>query len=160
LVIRMPTPFDLPADGPDVFRTFVMAMPTDRVRYVNAVEFRPGTRAVHHATMLIDETRNSRRRDEEDPAPGYEGGFAPTASYPDGHFLGWAPGQQSVPREPQLTWRLKPGADMVMQLHLKPTGKPEHVQVSVGLFFGSEPPLETLTLLRLAREDIDIPAGA
>jgi tetratricopeptide (TPR) repeat protein len=110
--------------------------------------------------MLVDETRESRRRDEEDPAPGYAGDFAPTADYPDGHFLGWAPGQQLPPAERQLPWRLNPGTDLVIQLHLKPTGKPEHVRVSVGFFFGSAPPSGPLSILRLAREDIDIPAGA
>jgi tetratricopeptide (TPR) repeat protein len=160
LVVRMPDTFELPADGPDVFRLFVVAIPVDAPRFVRAIQFSPGTPAVHHATMLVDQTGESRRRDEEDPAPGYAGAFAPTADYPDGHFLGWAPGQQLPPAERQLPWRLNPGTDLVIQLHLKPTGKPEDVRVSVSFFFGAAPPSGSLSILRLAREDIDIPAGA
>ena len=160
LVARMPETFELPADGPDIFRLFVVPIPVDAPRFVKTLEFSPGTRAVHHATMLVDETPTSRQRDAEDPAPGYNGDFAPTADYPDGHFLGWAPGQQPPPAERQLPWRLNPGTDLVIQLHLKPTGKREQVRVAVSLFFGSDPPSEPLTMLRLAREDIDIPPGA
>jgi tetratricopeptide (TPR) repeat protein len=161
LVARMPESFELPADGPDVFRTFVIPIHVDTLRFIKALEFQPGnTRAVHHATILVDKTPISRQRDEEDPAPGYDGGFAPTADYPDGHFLGWAPGQQLPPNGHQPAWRLDPGSDLVIQLHLKPTGKPAHVRVTVGLFFTPDPPLTTLSMLRLAREDIDIPSGA
>jgi Flp pilus assembly protein TadD len=157
----MPEVFELAADGPDLFRTFVVPIPVAATHYVKALEFRPGdTRAVHHATMLVDRTPASRQRDEEDPAPGYDGGFAPSADYPDGHFLGWAPGQRLQPTGEGLAWRLDPGSDLVIQLHLKPTGKRERVQVSIGLFFTPDAPSRSLSILRLARQDIDIPAGA
>jgi tetratricopeptide (TPR) repeat protein/mono/diheme cytochrome c family protein len=159
LIVRMPEPFELSPDGPDVFRTFVIPIPVNAARYVKALEFQPGTRAVHHATMLVDKTPASRRRDEEDPMPGYEGGFAPSADYPSGHFLGWAPGQLLPVADSETAWPLNPGTDLVVQLHLKPTGKPERVQVTVGLFFTSIPPSRTLSMLRLSRADIDIPAG-
>jgi hypothetical protein len=68
LVIRMPEPFDVPAGGPDVFRTFVFPIPTDAARYVSAIEFMPGTRAVHHANMRLDDTPLSRELDAKDPA--------------------------------------------------------------------------------------------
>src|SRR5262249_36563436 len=54
VVIRMPEPFELPAEGADVFRIFVLAVPTREVRYVKAIELVPGTRAVHHANLRID----------------------------------------------------------------------------------------------------------
>src|SRR5579884_2598142 len=49
LILRMPQPYELRADGPDVFRNFVIPIPTDSVQYVAAMEFIPGSRAVHHA---------------------------------------------------------------------------------------------------------------
>ena len=72
----------------------------------------------------------SRLRDEEDPEPGYEGLIPFSARNPDGYFLGWTPGQAAhiVPEGTQ--WRLDPGSDLIVQLHLQPTGKPESVQVS------------------------------
>lgn len=94
LIIQMPEPYQLAADGPDVFRIFVVPLPVSEPRYVKALEFRPGSKAVHHANLRVDSTDSSRRLDEQDPGPGYAGGLIPfTAAYPDGHFLGWTPGQ-------------------------------------------------------------------
>src|SRR5262245_30505040 len=39
LVIRMPEPYELRADGPDVFRNFVLPIPTSIVGYVKGIEF-------------------------------------------------------------------------------------------------------------------------
>jgi tetratricopeptide (TPR) repeat protein len=159
LVIRMPDPYELRASGPDVFRNFVLPIPTTGVRYVKAVEFIAGTHAVHHANLRIDETTASRQRDAEDPLPGYDGLMAASAIYPEGYFLGWTPGQLP-PMSPELAWRLNPGSDMVVQLHLRPTGRVEQIQVSIGLYFTSAPPRLTPTMLRLGKQYIDIPPGA
>jgi Tfp pilus assembly protein PilF len=58
-----------------------------------------------------------------------------------------------------MAWRLEPGSDLVAQLHLQPTGKPERLQVSVGLYFTDEPPQRAPLGLRLGSETIDIAAG-
>ena len=83
LVIRIPEPFEVAASGPDVFRNFVIPIPTSVTRYVKAMEFMPGTQAVHHANMRFDETRASRLLDEKDPTPGYDGLTALSAHYPE-----------------------------------------------------------------------------
>jgi mono/diheme cytochrome c family protein len=72
LVLTMPE-YTLRAGGPDMFRNFVIHVPTGVSRFVRAWEFRPGNRVVHHATMQIDTEGSSRRFDEQDPEPGYEG---------------------------------------------------------------------------------------
>ena len=72
LVVSLPRPYALRADGTDVFRIFVIPIPVDVVRYVRGVEFLPGNaRVVHHANIRIDRTPASRRLDEQDPALGY-----------------------------------------------------------------------------------------
>ena len=158
VVIRMADAYELRADSADVFRVFVLPIPTPDVRYVKAIEFMPGTRAVHHANMRIDETPASRRLDEQDPAPGYDGLIASTARYPEGYFFGWTPGQLP-PMSPELAWRLNPGSDMVVQLHLRPTGRVERVQFTIGLYFADGPPPLTPAMLRLGKQDLDIPPG-
>ena len=160
VVVRMLEPFMLRADGADVFRTFVLPISNAAGRFVRAVEFNPGNaRAVHHANFGIDRTRSSRHLDGLDREPGYEGGMVPDAAYPPGHMLGWTPGQRPRPSPPGAAWRLEPDSDVVVQLHLQPTGKPEPVQVSVGLFFTDQPPTQTPVGLRLGSQTIDIPAG-
>ncbi|HWW86700.1 MAG TPA: tetratricopeptide repeat protein, partial [Vicinamibacterales bacterium] len=160
LVVTLGEPYQLKAEGTDVFRIFVMSLPVQTTRFVRALEFRPGNpKVVHHANIRIDRTPASRKLDEADPAPGYEGLISRTAQYPDGHFLGWTPGQVSPLLPKDMAWRLEPGTDLVAELHMQPDGKPERVQPSIGLFFGDVPPTRTPTMLRLGRQGIDIPAG-
>ena len=83
LVVRMPQPYTLPADGSEVFRNFVIPISISGTRYVEAVELHPGNpRVVHHAMIMVDPTPASRRLDEQDPEPGYEGMHAGDAQIP------------------------------------------------------------------------------
>ena len=161
VVVRMPEPYTVPEGGPDVFRTFVIPIPVAGPRYVRALELRPGNaRVVHHANLGVDRTRSSRQLDARDAEPGYSGSMERDARYPEGQLLGWTPGQAPHPVPDGTQWRLEPGSDLVVQLHLQPTGKPEAVQVTVGLFFTDTAPTQTPIGLRLGSETIEIPPGA
>ena len=161
LVVRMTESYTVRADGPDVFRTFVIPIPLAAPRYVRALEFQPGNaRVVHHANLGVDRTQASRQLDRRDPEPGYTGSMVVEARYPEGQLLGWTPGQAPHPSPEGMPWQLDPGSDLVVQLHLQPTGRPESVRVTVGLFFTDVPPTRTPVGLRLGSETIDIPAGA
>ncbi|MHC5114853.1 MAG: tetratricopeptide repeat protein [Planctomycetota bacterium] len=161
LVIEMPEEFTVPAGGEDIYRNFVIESPVEATRYVRAIEFRPGNaRVVHHAFVLTDTTDGSRRQDETDPEPGFDGIHPPeSAMAPGGFFLSWTPGR--VPDEglPGMSWRLEKGTDVVIQLHLQPSGKPEPVRSSVGLYFDDGPPTRIPYTVGLFDKDLDIPAG-
>src|SRR6478736_8438484 len=91
----MAEPYNVRADGADVFRTFVIPIPTSAPRYVRALEFRPGNaRVVHHANLGVDRTRSSRQLDARDPEPGYAGGMERDARYPEGQLLGGRRGRR------------------------------------------------------------------
>jgi tetratricopeptide (TPR) repeat protein len=141
-------------------RNFVLPIPLTAERYVKAWEFRTNApQVVHHATMVLDPTPASRRLDEESPEPGYEGLIPLSAQNPDGYFLGWTPGQSPSISRDDMAWRLNPGNDLVLMLHLRPTGQPESVEASVGLYFTDVPPTRVPAMVRLNRQDHDIPAG-
>src|SRR5262249_54922827 len=141
LVVTMTQPYTVRAGGADVFRTFVIPIPTNSPRYAPALESRPGNaRVVHHANLGIDRTRSSRQLDARDPEPGYAGGMERDARYPEGQLLGWTPGQAAHAVPDGTQWRLEPGSDLIVQLHLQPTGKPESMQVSAGMYFKDGPP--------------------
>ena len=159
LVVRLPA-YTLRADGQDVFRIFSVPVPLTSARFVKGMHFRPGNRAVHHANIRVDASSASRGLDEADPLPGYEGMIARSADFPDGHFLGWTPGQVAPVLSGALAWRLEGGADLVVQLHLRPSGKVEQIAPVIGLYFGDEPAVTTPTAIRLGRQDLDVPAGA
>jgi tetratricopeptide (TPR) repeat protein len=158
LVLTLPT-YTLRADGLDVFRNFVVTVPGSDLRFVQGFQFRPGSRAVHHANIRVDSTTASRALDDADPDPGYEGVILHSADYPDGHFLGWTPGQAPAPSD-ELAWTLKGGTDLVIQLHMRPTGRVEQVAPRLGLYFTATPPTRTPTIVRLGRQSLDIPAGS
>ena len=160
VVVTLPQPYTLPPDGTDAFRIFVLPIPTGVVRFVRALEFHPGNpKVVHHANIRIDKTPASRGLDESQPGPGYDGLIAHSAQYPDGHFLGWTPGQVAPLLPKDLAWRLDVQSDLVVELHMRPSGKPESVSPSIGLYFSDAAPTHTPAMLRLGRQSIDIPAG-
>jgi tetratricopeptide (TPR) repeat protein len=161
LVVKLEQPYTLPADGKDVYRNLVIPVPLNTRRYVQALELRPGSRSVHHVFIRVDRTRNSRRLDELDPEPGFDGMDAPkTAESPSGQYLSWQPGKQAIRSAPGLGWALEPGADLVLQCHLKPNGKREPVQPIVAFYFTDQAPTNTPVQIPLNSFTIDIPAGA
>ncbi len=161
LVLTLPEPYVLPADGADDFRNFVLPIPVSSPRYVRAVELHPGRKqVVHHAIVMVDSQGGASQLDAQDAEPGYEGMDSIYGHAPDGHFLGWTPGKAADAGEGDLPWRLDPGTDLVLQLHMLPSGKAERIQPSVGLFFGERPRRPDRTVTLYLKADLDIPAGA
>ncbi|MDE2711748.1 MAG: tetratricopeptide repeat protein [Acidobacteriota bacterium] len=159
LVVTMPERYVVPESGRDVFRSFVVPVPTERDRFVEAMEFRPGNHeVVHHAVVLVDAARSTRHLDALDPEPGWAGMQTGLAESPAGHFLGWTPGKTSLKVPEGMTWRLPRGSDLVLQLHLLPRPDAAPVRVQVGFHFG-DAPTRTSTRLRLGTKAMDIPAG-
>ena len=160
LVLSLPEPYELPARGEDAYRNFVLPVPSTATRYVRAFDFRPGGRAIHHARLLIDPARSSRRLDLRDPAPGYDDSLDDDARFPDGHLLAWAPGRIPAFEREDLAWRLDPGVDLVLQMHLPASELPERIAPQVGLYFADAPPTGAPAAVLLGDKTIDIPAGA
>jgi tetratricopeptide (TPR) repeat protein len=157
LVVELPEPYRLPAEGADVIRNFVTPLPAAG-RFVSAVELRPGVPgAVHHANVLADTTGTARQLDLADPEPGYEGMVGAVA--PGGHFLGWTPGRQPRPLGEGMAWEIENGTDLVLQLHLLPTGREESIRPAVGLHWSAEPPRRRPSSIHLGSTAMDIPAG-
>ena len=133
-------------------------MPFTGTRYVRGLQFRPRSTAVHHANIRVDPTPASEQLDLADPAPGYEGVILHSAEYPDGHFLGWTPGQAAPPAN-DLAWPLVGGTYLVVQLHMQATGRAEPVRPLLGLYFTDTPSRRTPAMIRLGRQNLKIRAG-
>ena len=161
LVVTMPAPYLLRAQGEDVYRNFALAIPTTVTRFVKAIELKSDTtRGIHHARIMVDRSSSARRLDENEVMAGYDPAQVDRAQSPEGHFLGWAPGTLPSVMPDRLAWRLDPGTDLVLKMHLLPRGVPEDIQVTVGFFFADTPPTDTPVILQLGSQTIDIPAGA
>src|SRR5687768_13764026 len=160
LIVKPGAPFMLPAQQTDAFRIFAIRVPITKRTYVTGIEFHPGNaRVVHHANIRIDHTESTRKLDEADPLPGYDGLMPRAAEYPEGHFLGWTPGQVAPLVQPELAWPLDPGSDLVVQLHMQPSGAVEEVLPEIGFYFTDRAPQRTPTILRIGSQGIEIPPG-
>lgn len=160
LVVTMVEAYELAPTGSDTFRTFVMTNPATGRRYVKAWELKSEPPVVvHHANIKIDRTLASRVLDEQDPAPGYDGGASRQSEFPDGHFLGWTPGQSPRVLPDDMAWHLEAGSDLVVETHLMPAAQASRVRLRVGLYFSDTPPSRIPYTLRLSRQDIDIAPG-
>lgn len=160
LILEMPEVYSLAPGGLDVFRNFVFPVNLAETRYVTALEFRPeNPRAIHHATMAVDPTTKSRFHDQRDDEPGFDGMINSSAVRPDGHMLGWVPGRLPHRVSDDIAWRLEPDTDLIVQLHMQPSGKPETVRPRLGLFFSDEPPTRTPVMIRLGPRTIDVAPG-
>ncbi|MGE3844455.1 MAG: tetratricopeptide repeat protein [Vicinamibacterales bacterium] len=159
LVVEMPE-YVLEAGRGDVYRSFVLPIPLAERRYVRGIEFRPGAPGVvHHANMRFDCTGRASELDRQDLMPGYENISLDAARPPEGHFLGWTPGQVAPLFPEALSWPLEPGCDLVLELHMQSAQQASPLTASLGFYFSEHVPTRTLSLIRLGPEDIDIPPG-
>lgn len=163
MVVEMPEAFDVPADGPDIYRDLVIPLNLSEDKWVKAIELRPSARSVvHHVLFFADNSDSARRADAADPRPGFAGmrfGRGATA------LGGWALGAQTHPYPDGLAMSLPKGTDLVFQYHFHPTGKPEKEKSVVGLYFAKEAPKRTLAYIGLPPifgvfSGVNIPPGA
>ena len=163
LILRAETPYKLPASGSDQYWNFIFRTPIRETRWVKAIEIHPAAkRLVHHANLLVDRSHSARRQ-EKFPGSGFPGMELQIESEtfdPDGHFFFWKPGTILEPEPAGMALRLDPGDDLVLNTHLQPSGKPEEVQPSIGIYFTKEPANRFPVLLQLENDRaLDIPPG-
>ena len=163
LIIKAEKPYLLPASGSDQYWNFVFRAPVHQTRWLKGIEIRPGDkRLVHHANVLVDRTQSARL---QEPSPG--AGFAgmelkieSEAFDPDSHFLFWKPGTVPYTEPDGMALRLDAGTDLLLNIHLQPSGKPEWIQPSLGLYFTDRPATLFPMLLQLENDrKLDIPPG-
>jgi Flp pilus assembly protein TadD/mono/diheme cytochrome c family protein len=163
LVLRATQPYQLGPDGPEIFWNFIMPVPITTARWVRAMEVRPGNaRVFHHANVIIDRARSSRRREVAPGAgfPGMDLRVEEESFDPDGHFLSWKPGSPPVVEPDGMAWRADPGMDLVLNVHMKRSGKAETVSPVIGLYFTDKPRTMFPYLVQLEHDGaIDISPG-
>jgi mono/diheme cytochrome c family protein len=161
LIVKMAEPYELAAEGRDAYRCFVIPLQIPPGKYLQAVEYRPSNRRiVHHAllTSLKHDAAAFRLIMTGDGKSFSSGLVAPGERLPGSLGL-WTPGLEPRPLPDGYANAWPAGCDLVLQLHLHPSGKPEREQSSVGLHFTSEKPHGRLKSLVMLYKDIDIAPG-
>jgi hypothetical protein len=159
LVLELPEDFQVPASGDYIYRCFVIPTDLPRDVAISAIEYLPGNRrVVHHMLTYVDRSGQARKRDAADPGPGYLCFSGPGIEI-HGDLGGWAPGIEPS-RLPDGIGRILPSkADVVVQIHYHPSGKPETDRSRIGLHFAREPIKRTLHWGLAGNFDFQLPKG-
>ena len=161
MLVAPARPYTVPSEGRDLYRCYVIPTAFAEDRYVSAVDAHPGNRAVvHHALVYVDTSGAARRKEAEthDGSPGYPefGGLEFT---PAGMLGGWAPGAMPHPLPADTGITLPKGADIVLEVHYHPDGRPETDLTQVALYFNGGQIARPMHLFPLANTHLQIPPG-
>ncbi|MFM1919772.1 MAG: hypothetical protein RLZZ303_1406, partial [Candidatus Hydrogenedentota bacterium] len=139
MVIEMEQDFEVPADGPDIYRAFVVRMPDlPEGTYLKGIEYKPrALGSAHHTLFSLDATGESRLRDEASERPGF-GGMEGNLSL--GRISGWAVGSVQHLYPNGVAIPVPDGADLLLNSHFHPSGKPEVERAKIGLYLTTEKP--------------------
>ncbi|MEM7603058.1 MAG: cytochrome c, partial [Verrucomicrobiota bacterium] len=161
LILTMAEAYEVPADGPDIYRNFVIPLELPEDKWIKAVELRPSARAVlHHTLLFLDDSGKARTLDGKDGKPGFSGmGFRKSGS-----IGSYVPGATPKKLPGDLARPLPQGSDIVLSTHFHPSGKVENEKTTLGIYLADAPPSRTLEEIQVPPGfgrglKIDIPAG-
>ena len=135
--LELPEPYVLDAGTNEAVRYFVLSTDAEDDRWIRAVDFQPGERAVvRGAALFIDATGRAAALDDTDAGAGFaqpRGQVVPAAP----PVAVWTPGQEPVVND-RMGYRLPEAADVVLRIHYKKTwiteGQAFSDQSRVGLY--------------------------
>lgn len=159
LVLKPGVPFKLAAEGTDVYRNLLVPIPLSARRFVRGLEFRPNSRAVHHAFLRFDKTGEVLALDGKDGQPGFYGLHTPKSAESPVTFASWQPGKTPRFYQDDLAWPLETNTILVLQLHLQPIGKEEPIAPELAVYFTDRPGTAIAFKLPLNSYSLEIPPG-
>ncbi len=161
LILTASEGYTVDADGEDEFRAYVIPTGLLEDKEVVGIDMDPSNpRAVHHVMAWIDPTGNARKLDAADPEPGWA--VDPNGiGFEGAGILGlWNPGKSAQFLPKDVARQLPGGADLVLQVHYHPTGKPQIDRPRIALYFGRRPSRFYGHMFAMGGEFPPIPASA
>jgi thiol-disulfide isomerase/thioredoxin/mono/diheme cytochrome c family protein len=147
LVIEMPEPYTVPAQGTVPYQYFRVPSGFTEDRWVQAAEARPGDPSVvHHVLVAIDDHKPKTEADEQ--------------RVPQSHFVAYAPGDLPMVLPPGTAKRIPAGSDFIIQMHYTPVGTVRTDRSSIALIFANAPPRREAHTLGIVPPEVEIPPGA
>jgi peroxiredoxin/mono/diheme cytochrome c family protein len=144
LVIEMPEPYTVPAQGTVPYQYFRVPSGFTTDRWAQAAEARPGDPSVvHHVLVGIDDHK---KMDKD--------------RLPQSHFVAYAPGDLPMVLPPGTAKRIPAGSDFIIQMHYTPVGKVRTDRSSIAVIFAKEPVRREAHSMGIMQEKFEIPAGA
>jgi len=172
-VVSLPAAHPIPADGEVPYQYFEAPTNFTEDRWVQAMEIRPGDRAVvHHVLVFCREPNPAPRELAIRPLP--LAGATPAASpSPEasarptvppsrrGPLLATtAPGMNATVFEPGTAMLVKAGSVLTFQMHYTTNGEATRDKSSIGFVFAKQPPAVEVRATAFTNGRFVIPAGA
>jgi thiol-disulfide isomerase/thioredoxin len=150
-VFTMPKEFTVPAKagkGGIPYKHFIVPTNFDKDMWVQAVEAKPGNRAVVHHILVYVADQKKKRTGEFGDGIG------------NGLLVAHAPGDLALVLPPGNAKKIPKGAVLVFQMHYTPNGTEQTDRSSVALVFAKDPPTHEIRTRAFAQQLLFIPAGA
>lgn len=148
LVLSIPKPFQVPADGTVRYQYFRVDPGFTEDKWVRFAECRPGNRAVvHHMLVLVQPPLGDRLGQRNDIVRGW--------------LAAYAPGARPLILDDGMAKKIPKGAKLIFQMHYTPNGTPQSDQGKLGLIFADPNSIRCQVATRgAANRRIDVPPHA
>jgi hypothetical protein len=166
VILKMPTPFDVPATGTIPYKMFSIPTNFTEDRWVQAIEIRPGARSVVHHVLAFVRDPSGKREPEAfevvvPELPEQSRGRLANAGEGAGTLIATtAPGTNAMRLEPGTALRIPAGATIVFQIHYTAGGKPVSDQTAIGMVFAKQTPRAAVRTSAFMNPMFTLPAGA
>jgi peroxiredoxin len=145
VVLEMPEEFQVPATGAVPYQHFRVKTHFTEDRWVQALEARPGNRAVvHHIVVFVDDGKKL---------------LGDPLRHMKTHLVSFAPGDLPSVYSPGTAKLIPAGADLIFEMHYTPIGTAMPDRSKVGLIFANTPPARRAYTMVIRDRDIAIPPG-
>ena len=159
VVLSMAKPFEVPATGTIGYQYITVPTNFTEDRWVQAIEVRPGARAVVHHVLVFTREPGAQPRTEAfvpvipKPPPDWKAGGPGTL------IATTAPGTNALTFEPGSAIRIKAGSNFIFQIHYTSNGKATADRTSVGMIF-AKPPRQEIRTSAFYNPFFTLPAGS
>jgi len=167
LVVTMPKPVELPADGEVEYTYEIVPSGFTEGKWVQMSEVRPWSpENVHHAVVYVRPPDSKWLRHAPVGVPFTASDMTDEADRHDTHWtdsdilLVYAPGSSPDNWQGGLAKFVPAGSDLVFQMHYTTNGHAGSDQTSVGLIFAKQTPTQRVLTLQLTNDHFVIPPGA
>ncbi len=170
-VFQMAEAYEVPAEGEVQYEHFYIPTGFTEARWLQAIEARPGNRAlVHHILVYYEAPPEATRPTpvlrtprEDNAVPESKPGLRPereTRGMTSRLLATYAPGTNPQMFPAGTAVRLPPGGTLHLELHYTANGKAGTDRSTVGLVFAKQPPARELRASQFLNARFTIPAGA
>ena len=152
----------IPAEGGDFYRDYLVDPHITKPTWIRAIDFKPAQRGtIHHilpSLVAKDEAEKARKIkfDHEDDSWNQET-IDDIDVYKD--LIFWSTGAPPFESPQNTAFLIKPGDQILLDVHYKTTGKPEVEHPHVGFYFLKDPPKDEMSTNVVQTQSIYLEPG-